>query len=72
VAQFYKQKSEKLVSYKEAATEIRDRMDIFETIINVLKPKGLIKFLGGGDKAAPLSNRSNPDKLTSIMKPYDA
>ena len=59
IAKYFRQKSEKLLQYKEAAIDIRDQMEIMDTIVNVLKPKSLSKFFGGNDTIAPFSNRSN-------------
>lgn len=41
---YFKDRSERMVIYKEAATDLREDMSIMDMIVNALRPKGIIKY----------------------------
>ena len=38
---YFKERNEKIVAYKDTATDIRESMDIMNAIVNVLRPTGI-------------------------------
>ena len=42
---YFKARQEKIIPYKDAATDIRENLKIFECIIKLLQPKALINFV---------------------------
>ena len=45
VCSYFKAKQEKVIPYKEAAIQIRAQMGLFQTIMGLLQPKTLIRFM---------------------------
>jgi hypothetical protein len=41
---YFRERSEKMVAYKDASTMLREDMDIMNTIVDVLKPKGITNY----------------------------
>lgn len=48
ISKYFKFKNEKIIPYKEAATDLREQLGVFESIFIILQPKSIVKFMMQG------------------------